>query len=71
MSGGGVSYVPVIPPITAEIVNTLVVSPYDEIDLTYDGSGNVSTVLYKSAGVLVATLSMTYTSGNLTSIVKT
>lgn len=42
---------------------------YDSITLTYSGS-DVSTVIYKLSGDTVATLTLTYTDGNLTEVVK-
>jgi hypothetical protein len=52
-------------------VTSLVPVEYDEIDLTYNGDGTVATAVYKSATVTVATLTLGYTSGNLTSVVRT
>jgi len=43
---------------------------YDEILLTYT-SGNVTQVVYNKASVSVATLTLTYTDGALTGVVKT
>jgi len=37
------------------------IPPYDRIDITYYGAtNNIATVLYKNAGVLVATLTLEY-----------
>jgi hypothetical protein len=37
------------------------IPPYDQIDITYYGAtNNIATVLYKNAGVLVATLTLEY-----------
>jgi hypothetical protein len=37
------------------------IPPYDEIQMTYYGAtNNIATVLYKNAGVLVATLTLEY-----------
>lgn len=52
----------------------LVTSAFDYISLTYDGSSNLISVVYKSggsAGTTVATLTLAYDgSSNLTSITK-
>jgi hypothetical protein len=42
---------------------------YDEIDLEYD-DGNVSKVEYSKDGTLVATITLSYTNGNLTKVVQ-
>lgn len=52
------------------VQNQLIPAEYDEIDLSYTGS-NLTTVLYKRATVLVATLTLSYTGSNLTSVVRT
>jgi hypothetical protein len=44
---------------------------YDYISLAYDGSGNLTTVVYKiggSGGTTVATATLAYTGSNLTSV---
>jgi hypothetical protein len=43
---------------------------YDEITLTYTGS-DISVVVYKYNSVSVATITLSYTDGNLTGVVKT
>ena len=43
------------------------IPPYDEIVLTYSGT-DIATVVYKKSGATVATLTLTYTSGQLTRI---
>lgn len=46
---------------------------YDYLSLGYDGSGNLTSVVYKtggSGGTTVGTLTLGYTSGNLTSVTK-
>jgi hypothetical protein len=48
----------------------LVPVEFDEIDLTYNVDGSVATAIYKKASVTVATLTLGYTSGNLTSVVR-
>lgn len=53
-----------------EMVQGIVNQPHDEIVLGYSGS-NVTDVTYKLAGVTVATLTLTYTAGALTSVVRT
>lgn len=47
----------------------LSVPPHDEIAMTYVGT-DISTVTYKLAGATVATLTLGYTDGNLTSVVR-
>jgi len=44
---------------------------YDAMSLTYNGDGTIATVTYTSAGVTVATLTLGYTTGILTSIART
>jgi hypothetical protein len=53
-----------------EIVTGLVNQPYDEIYLSYTGT-DLTGVVYRLSGVIVATLTLGYTSGNLTSVVRT
>jgi hypothetical protein len=43
---------------------------YDSIDLGYTGS-DLTTVTYKSAGVTVRVLTLTYSGGNLTNVTQT
>jgi hypothetical protein len=57
-------------PIEALTINTLVPTAYDDISLGYDASDNLISVIYKSSSVVVATLTLTYTSGLLTQVVK-
>ena len=52
-----------------EIVQGLVNQPYDQITLSYTGT-DLTGVVYKLSGVTVATLTLGYTSGNLTSVVR-
>jgi hypothetical protein len=52
----------------SRLSGSLVPTAYDEIDLTYSGS-DIATAVYKLAGTTVKTLTLTYTSGNLTSVV--
>lgn len=52
-----------------EIVSGLVNQPYDEITLSYTGT-DLTGVVYRLAGVTVATLTLGYTSGNLTSVLR-
>ncbi len=61
--------------LTTRLSGSLVPTAYDEIDLTYvpsgNGAGQIATVLYKLATVLVATLTLSYDgSNNLISVVK-
>jgi|CXWL01.1.fsa_nt_gi diketogulonate reductase-like aldo/keto reductase len=50
-------------------ISGLVPESYDEIVLSYSGS-DLSTVIYKKATVTIATLTLSYTLGNLTSVVR-
>lgn len=52
-----------------EMVQGLVNQPYDEIALSYTGT-DLTGVLYKLGGVTVATLTLGYASGKLTSVVR-
>jgi hypothetical protein len=52
-----------------EIVAGLVNQPYNEIVLSYTGT-DLTGVVYKLSGVTVVTLTLGYTSGNLTSVVR-
>jgi hypothetical protein len=52
-----------------EIVQGLVNQPYDQITLSYTGA-DLTGVIYRLSGVTVATLTLGYTSGNLTSVVR-
>lgn len=52
-----------------EIVQGLVNQPYDQITLSYTGT-DLTGVVYRLAGVTVATLTLGYTSGNLTSVLR-
>jgi hypothetical protein len=52
-----------------EVVQGLVNQPYDEIALSYTGT-DLTGVVYRLGGVTVATLTLGYTSGNLTSVVR-
>lgn len=49
--------------------SSLVPSDYDEVDLGYTGS-DLTTVTYKKSGSAVATLTLSYSGGNLTNVVK-
>lgn len=56
-----------------ETSNSLVPSAYDYISLGYTGD-DLTTVVYKNGGVggtTVATLTLGYTDGNLTSVTRT
>lgn len=46
------------------------IPPHDSITNTYTGD-NLTGVVYKLAGVTVATLTLAYTGSNLTSVTKT
>ena len=52
-----------------EMVQGLVNQPHDEIALSYTGS-DLTGVVYKLGGVTVATLTLGYIGGNLTSVVR-
>lgn len=52
------------------IPSGLVSSAFDSIALGYDNNSNITSVVYKLSGVIVTTLILTYTGGNLTSIIK-
>ncbi len=51
-----------------EMIKGILNVPCDDIQYNYDGSGNLSTVMAYSSGVLQATLTYTYSSGKLTRI---
>lgn len=54
------------------LTSGLITAPYNSITLTYDGSNNLTSALYKLSGVNVNTLTMTYDgSGNLLTVTKT
>lgn len=59
--------VPVSGTVTA--LSALVPTAYNEIALTYSGS-NITQVVYKQFGTVVATLTLGYTGSNLTSVVR-
>lgn len=50
-------------------LGSLVPYEFDEVNIT-PGPNGPSVVVYKNASVTVATLTLTYTSGNLTSVVR-
>jgi len=52
-----------------EIVSGIVNQPHDEIALSYTGT-NLTGVVYKLAGVTVATLTLSYSGTNLISVVR-
>lgn len=52
-----------------EVVQGLVNQPHDEVVLLYTAS-DLTGVIYKLSGVTVATLTLGYTGGNLTSVVR-
>lgn len=49
--------------------SALVPSDYDEISLSYTGS-DLTQVQYKKNSTVITTLTLSYTSGNLTGVVK-
>lgn len=46
------------------------ISEYDDIQVTYDGDNNITSVVYLKDSVTVATLTLEYSDGNLTRITK-
>lgn len=56
-------------PVAVENLAQLVPEQYDEIALSYTGD-DLTGVVYKAATVIVATLTLGYTSGKLTSVVR-
>lgn len=53
-----------------EMIKGIANVPHDEVVMSY-GSDGLSEVIYKLLGVTQATLTLTYTSGNLTGVVRT
>lgn len=58
-----------------DVMNSLVPTAYNEIDLTYvpsgNGAGQIATAVYKLSSTTVATLTLSYNSSNqLISVVK-
>lgn len=51
------------------IGNGLVPEAYDELVLSYTGA-DLTGVVYKLSGATIATLTLSYTSGNLTSVTR-
>ena len=51
------------------VADAFQIPKYDQIVLTYSGD-DIATVVYKLAGATIATLTLSYTSGNLTNVVK-
>lgn len=51
-------------PINPAIAPFAITASYDDIKLTYDGSGNVSTVTYYQAGQIKSVLNLTYNGSN-------
>lgn len=49
---------------------TFIPKTYDEVAMTYNGEGDIGTVIYKLASATIATLTLSYTNGNLTGVVK-
>jgi hypothetical protein len=50
----------------------LITSPYDSIGFAdYDSNGNPGTITYSNLGDTVATLTLTYSGSDLTSVVRT
>jgi hypothetical protein len=57
-------------PLPVKLMSSLVPERYDELVLGYTGD-DLTTVVYKLATVTVATLTLSYTSGRLTGVVRT
>lgn len=54
------------------IIKGFVPARYDQVDMTYDASGNISTVTFTDRGTALVTLTLTYNaSGQLTRVVCT
>lgn len=54
------------------ISNRFGIPPFDNINITYDGSDNIATIIYKRDTVVVGQLDYTYDgSDNLTNILRT
>jgi hypothetical protein len=67
--------VPITPPnhpanLDARSPGSLVPVAFDEVDLTY-AAGVLQTAVYKLAGNVVATLTLTWTGTDLTNVVRT
>lgn len=56
---------------SVSVLNQLVPTAFNAINLTYNGDGSIATVTYKQGATTVATLTLGYTAGNLTSVVRT
>ena len=56
---------------SVNVLNQLVPTAFNSIALTYNGDGTVATVTYKQGSTTVATLTLSYTSGNLTNVART
>jgi hypothetical protein len=58
-------------PLTMDMLNPgFSIPEYDNISMTYDSSNNLETVVYTLTGATVATILLTYSSGNLTNVIK-
>lgn len=55
---------------SVNVLNQLVPQAFSQIDLTYNLDGTVSTAIYKQGATTVATLTLSYTLGRLTSVVR-
>ncbi len=72
-SSDSVAVEPGVNPLLVKELNQLVPEEFDFIDLGYTGS-DLTTVTYKtggSGGTTVATLTLTYSSGNLDTVTRT
>lgn len=56
--------------VNVNLLNALIPEKYDEVDLAYTGS-DLTTVTYKLSSNTVATLTLSYTGGLLTNVIKT
>tara|TARA_B110000093_G_C12864921_1_gene365019 strand:+ start:478 stop:684 length:207 start_codon:yes stop_codon:yes gene_type:complete len=54
------------------ITNRFAIPAFDSINITYDGSDNIATIIYKRDTIVVGQLDYTYDgSNNLTNILRT
>lgn len=57
-------------PLFSTVFSALVPTQYNRIELAYNNDGTLSTVVYLNGGVTVATLSLEYISGVLSSVAR-
>jgi hypothetical protein len=56
--------------VSASTSNSFDIPAYDRIDLSNYAGANPQTIVYKSSGTTVATLTLTWSGDNLTSVVR-